>query len=65
MTKAEAIAGFGSVALLAAAIDVSVQAIYKWPDQVPHLRAFQIRALLAERACAANAANATEESANA
>ena len=49
LTKAEAIAGFGSVARLAAAIDVSVQAIYKWPDEVPHLRAYQIRALLAEQ----------------
>ena len=50
MKKSEAIAAFGSVAGLAQACKVSVQAIYKWPDEVPELRAYQIRALIAARA---------------
>lgn len=66
MKKADAIASFGSVAALAAEIGVSVQAIYQWPDDVPELRGYQIRAKLAERARAADAEPATlQEAANA
>jgi len=50
MKKAGAISAFGSVAIMAAELNISVQAIYQWPEDVPELRAYQIRAKLAERA---------------
>lgn len=49
MTTSEAIREFGSVRKLAAALDLSVQAIYKWGEEVPPLRAYQIRDLIAAR----------------
>jgi hypothetical protein len=50
MKTADAIAAFGSIALLAEALRISKQAVYKWGDDVPELRAYQIRALITERA---------------
>lgn len=44
-----AIDQFGTVASLAAALDISVQAVYQWGDTVPALRAFQIMDLIAAR----------------
>jgi hypothetical protein len=34
MNKIEAIAKFGSVRKLAEALDISVQAVYQWPDEL-------------------------------
>ena len=50
MKSDEAIERFGSVADLARALGLSVQAIYKWGEEVPPLRAYQIRDILAARA---------------
>ena len=49
MKTNEAITAFGSIKDLAAALGLSVQAIYQWGDTVPQLRAYQIRELLAAR----------------
>ena len=49
MKTTEAINEFGSVRKLALALGVSVQAIYKWGDAVPPLRAYQIRELVQAR----------------
>lgn len=47
MTTQEALAMFdGSFRKLAEALGLSVQAVRQWGDQVPELRAFQIRALM-------------------
>lgn len=35
MTKSEAIKHYGSVRLLAEALGVWVQTVYKWPEQLP------------------------------
>jgi len=35
---------FGSVKELADFFDISVQAVYKWGDEVPELREYQLRA---------------------
>ena len=49
MQTSEAINKFGSVANLAAALNISVQAVYQWGYKVPDLRAYQIADLLASR----------------
>lgn len=49
MKVEEAITQFGSVAALATALGISVQAVYQWGDTVPPLRVYQIRELLAMR----------------
>jgi len=49
MQTSEAINKFGNVANLAAALNISVQAVYQWGDKVPELRAYQLAALLAKR----------------
>ena len=49
MKTKDAIEQFGSVAALAAALGLSVQAVYQWGEDVPQLRAYQIRDLLAAR----------------
>lgn len=46
MKTEDAISYFGSVRKLAAALGLSVQAIYAWGDDVPPLRVYQIRELL-------------------
>lgn len=45
MKTEEAIQLFGSVRALAEAIGVSEQAIYQWGENVPELRAYQIKAI--------------------
>ena len=48
MKTSEAIELFGGVAALAKALDISTAAIYQWGEDVPPLRAYQIREI-AER----------------
>jgi len=50
MMKQEAIDAFGSIRKLAEAIDVTEQAVHQWGENVPELRGYQIRVILAERA---------------
>ena len=50
MKTNDAIRAFGSTRQLAAALGLSVQAIYQWGEDVPPLRAYQINDLLANRA---------------
>ena len=45
MKTADAIGAFGSVRALAEALDITVQAIYDWGDEVPTPRDFQIEVL--------------------
>jgi hypothetical protein len=40
-----AISLFGTVSDLAAALNISVQAVYKWGDEVPKLRQYELREL--------------------
>jgi DNA invertase Pin-like site-specific DNA recombinase len=47
MKTQEAIKIFGSVRGIAKALGISVQAVHRWGDSVPRLRAYQIRDLLA------------------
>lgn len=50
MTKAEAIAAFGSVRKLADALGITEQAVNQWGDmdaQIPKLRVYEIREILA------------------
>ena len=46
MTKKEAIAHFGSIAKLAKALGISVQAIYKWGEHVPPVRAYHVEVVM-------------------
>jgi DNA-binding transcriptional regulator YdaS (Cro superfamily) len=48
MKTAEAISLFGKKAELARALGISRAAVSGWGDEVPPLRAYQIRALVAE-----------------
>lgn len=48
MKTQDAVNHFGSIRKLAAALDLSVQAIYKWGEDVPPLRAYQLRAMMKE-----------------
>lgn len=49
MTKQEAIDAFGSRAALAAALNITEQAIHQWDDDaIPELRVYQIKVVLAE-----------------
>lgn len=50
MTKEEAIKAFGTARALAEAIGVTEQAVSQWGVTIPELRAYQIRAILADRA---------------
>jgi hypothetical protein len=49
MKTSEAIKIFGSVRGIAMALGISVQAVYRWGDTVPPLRAYQIRDILSAR----------------
>lgn len=49
MKTAEAVKMFGNVRQLADALGVTEQAIYKWGDDVPKLRCYQIEALAKEK----------------
>lgn len=43
MTLDDAIKQFGPVKDIAEICDISVQAVYKWGDEVPALRVYQLR----------------------
>jgi hypothetical protein len=49
MKTEEAVKIFGSVRQLADAIGISEQAVYKWGENVPELRRYQIEALAKEK----------------
>jgi len=49
MEKSEAIALFGGVRKLADALGITEQAVHQWGDKVPMLRAYQVRAVVAEK----------------
>jgi hypothetical protein len=49
MKKVDAIEAFGSVKALADALDIWPQAVHKWPEDVPPLRAYQINEILDNR----------------
>ena len=49
MKTQEAINAFGGVKKLADALGTWPQAVYKWGEDVPELRAYQIRELIAQR----------------
>lgn len=49
MKKDEAVALFGSAAKMARALGVTRQSINKWGDDVPPLRVYQIKELLAKK----------------
>jgi len=49
MTKQEAIERFGSVRKLADALGITEQAVHQWGNNVPELRVYHIKALLAEK----------------
>ena len=46
MKTQEAISHFGSVRKLAEALGLSVQAIYAWGENVPALRAYELKDLM-------------------
>lgn len=48
MKTAEAIEHFGSIRKLAEALGLSVQAVYRWGEDVPPLRVYQIKDLMAQ-----------------
>lgn len=56
MTTQEAIKFYGTVAALAKALNVSVQAIYDWDEEPPALRQFQLERLSGGELKAANSA---------
>lgn len=50
MTLAQAIEEFGmSVSEIAVALDISVQAVYKWRNEVPRLRVYELREIKAPK----------------
>jgi uncharacterized protein involved in tolerance to divalent cations len=49
MKTADAIAAFGGVNKLAAALQIWPQSIYQWGEYVPELRRYQIEQMLKER----------------
>jgi hypothetical protein len=49
MKTSDAIESFGGVPALAKALRVTQSAIYQWGDEVPRLRGYEIRDILAER----------------
>lgn len=63
MQVQQAINEFGSVSALAAALGISVQAVYQWGSEVPPLRVYQIRDLVSAKDCAASVAVDADKSA--
>jgi hypothetical protein len=49
MKKSEAVSIFGGVRKLADALGITREAIYQWPEQVPRLRQYEIRDIMARR----------------
>lgn len=49
MTKDEAVRLMGSKSKVAQALGISRQAVSAWGDDVPPLRAYQLREIMAER----------------
>ena len=49
MKTKDAIEKFGSIREIATQLGISVQAVYKWGDDVPELREYQIKDILATR----------------
>jgi len=45
MKTADATAHFGSVRALADALDISVQAVYDWGEEIPTGRAYQLQVI--------------------
>jgi hypothetical protein len=50
MKTQDAIQTFGSIKEIAKALGLSVQAIYAWGEDVPPLRAYQLREIIEQRA---------------
>lgn len=50
MKTEEAIQAFGGIKNLADALGIWPQPIYRWGEDVPELRAYQIKEILAKRA---------------
>jgi hypothetical protein len=53
MKTIDAINSFGSIKRIAQALGLTVQAIYAWGEDVPELRAYQLRDILARQNCPA------------
>lgn len=49
MTKREAVRLFGSAYRLSQVLGISRQAVSQWPDDVPTLRVYQIKVIMAAR----------------
>ena len=49
MKTIDAINSFGSIKRIAQALGLTVQAIYAWGEDVPELRAYQLRDILARQ----------------
>lgn len=58
MTKAEAVAAFGSVRKLAEALGITEQAVHQWGEDVPSLRVYQVRELIRARGARKDGARA-------
>ena len=49
MRKSEVIAAFGTARNLAESLGITEQSVSQWGEDVPELRAFQIRQIMQER----------------
>lgn len=63
MKKSEAIKLFGNEAGLAAALDISRSAVNQWGDDVPELRAYQIKEILAAKEASRDAVSDRQKAA--
>ena len=50
MKTEEAVAAFGGIRPLAEALGVSTQSAYRWGEELPPLRVYQVKEILAKRA---------------